>query len=681
MKSLQRVRSGFVLAALGLIYGDLATSPLYVMRFIVAGSGGAAALSEALVLGSLSLILWSLLLLTTVKGVLILLRADNQGEGGLFALYALVRDRGRWLLLPAALGGAALLADSVLTPALTLTAAVEGSSCLAVGSFRGLNAGGTVALVLIFLSAMYFAQGLGNRRTGRFLGPVMLAWLLFIGTSGAFRLAGITQVLRAFDPRLGIRFLFSTDNTAGFSLLGLVFLSVTGTEILYANLDFAGRKSIMRAWPFVLFCLCLNYLGQGAWLIKEMNLPGGIPAGAADPFFWMLPSGFRLPALVLALAAAWGASQTVVNGAFTIVSEAIRLNLLPPLEIRYPSDSIRQEFIPAVNFLMWFSGCAAVIAFQSGQRMASVYGITTAAAMLSTSILLFVYHGAGKAGFPPLRGMILFFGLLEGCFLTASLGKLLTGGVVTLLLTLLILAAMLSWNRAEEIEKRYSCRLPLRNYLPLLKELRTDRRYRKLADHLVYIDEGADAETVDQAILYSLLDRGPKRAGSYWFVTVNTVSEPNLQRYQVETYGTDCVFRLRLDLGYKCSRPLTRYLREALLDMQRQGLVPLRGKAYHLSEESALGTFHYCVLRRRPSGLEDFSMAERWALRLRDMMQGLAGLREEWYTEEDTDVEIEWLPLSLEEEHPVERIRRLVRGEPVSASHNDGKSDQAERLD
>jgi KUP system potassium uptake protein len=277
--------------------------------------------------------------------------------------------------------------------------------------------------------------------------------------------------------------------------------------------------------------------------------------------------------------------------------------------------------------------------------------------------------------------MILFFGLTESCFLIASLGKLLTGGIVTLLLTLLMLASMLSWNRAEEIEKRFSCRLPMRNYLPLLKELRSDGRYRKLADHLVYLDDNADAGTVDQAILYSLLDRGPKRAGAYWFVTVNTVSEPNLQRYQVETYGTDCVFRLRLDLGYKCSRPLTRYLREALLDMQRQGLVPLQGKSYHFSEESALGTFHYCVLRRRPSGMEDFSMVERWALRLRDIVQGLAGLREEWYTEADTDVEIEWLPLTLEEEHPVERIRRLARREPVSASHNDGKSDQAERLD
>ena len=679
MKSGQRTRSGFVLAALGLIYGDLATSPLYVMKFIVADSGGVEKLSEALVLGSLSLILWALLFLVTVKGVLLLLRADNQGEGGLFALYALVRGHGHRLLLPAALGGAALLADSVLTPALTLTSAVEGSRCLTIGTFRGFNTVGTVVLVLIFLSALFFVQGLGNRRTGRFLGPVMLVWLLFIGAAGAAQLTGSAAVLRAFDPRIGIRFLFSAGNASGFALLGLVFLSVTGTEILYANLDFAGRKAITRAWPFVLICLCLNYLGQGAWLMKQLSPGGGIAAEAADPFFRMLPPGFRLPALLLGLAAAWGASQTVVNGSFTIVSEAIRLNLLPPLKIRYPSDSIRQEFIPAVNFLMWLFGCAAVVAFQSGQRMASVYGLSTAAAMLSTSILLFSYCGAGKPGFLPLRGLILFFGLTEACFLLTSLEKLLTGGVVTLLLTLLLLAAMLSWNLAGEIEKRFSGRLPIRNYLPKLEALRSDRRYGKLADHLVYIDSGTDPETVDQAILYSLLDRGPKRAGAYWFVTVSTAGEPNLQRYQVEAFGTDCVFRLRLDLGYRCSRPLTWYLRNVLLDMRRQGLAPDGGRRYHLTEESALGSFHYCILRRRPSGFEDFSMAERWALRLRDLLQGLAGLREEWYTEEDTDVGVEWLPLSLMEEEPVERIRRLIRGDQTSASPDDGEQDRTER--
>ena len=669
MKSNKKNRSGFLLAALGMIYGDIATSPLYVLRYSI---GSAATLSETLVLGSLSLILWLLLILATIKGVLLLLRADNQGEGGLFALYTLVRERGRWLLLPAALGGAALLADSVLTPALSLTAAVEGSRSLPFSAFTGLSQHGVMMLSLVLLSALFLLQGLGSRRTGHFLGPVMLVWLLFIGMAGAAQLPGAFQVLRAFDPRLGLRFLFSVNNPKGFTLLGLVFLSVTGTEILYANLDFAGRKAITRAWPFVLLCLSLSYLGQGAWMIKQLSTPAGI-SGTADPFFLMLPHSLRLPALLLALAAAWGASQTVVNGSFTIVSEAIRLNLLPPLEIRYPSDSIRQEYIPAVNTLMWLISCAAVMLFQNGERMATAYGLTIAIAMLTTSIMLFVRSRAEGHRVWPVRCMIVLIGLLESCILIACLEKLLTGGTVTLLFTLLLLSAMISWNRAEEIERRFAVRLPLRDYLLQLESLRSDSDYRKLADNLVYLDSGNEMETVDQAILYSILDRGPKRAQAYFFVTVNTLSEPNVQRYQVETFGTDCVFRLQLDLGYKCSRPLTQYLKDAFLDMERLGLVQIRRKEYCLSEDSALGTFHYCILRKRASRAENFSIPELWAIRLRNLQRSLAGLREEWYTDEDTNVEIEWLPVSLAEEAPIERIRRLLKteGDPAASDHED----------
>ncbi len=667
MKQSRAVRSGFLLAALGMVYGDIGTSPLYVLKFIVAGSGGAQAVSEALVLGSLSLILWSLLLITTVKGVLILLRADNQGEGGHFALYALVREHGRWLLFPAALGGAALLADSVLTPALTLTAAAEGSRSVFPGAFTGPGTRWIVISVLILLSLLFLFQGLGSQRTGRFLGPVMLIWFLFIGLSGALQLPGAGAVLRAFDPRLGIRFLFSSKNVMGFALLGLVFLSVTGTEILYANLDFAGRKAITRAWPFVLLCLCLSYLGQGAWLIKQLSNPAGMTAGVADPFFQMLSPALRLPALLLALAAAWAASQTVINGSFTLVLEAIRLNFLPPLEIRYPSTSIWQEYIPTVSFLMWLFSCAAVTFFQSGQRMASVYGLTIAISMLTTTVMLFVYLRKVKPGALPIRCLLIAFGVLELSFLIASLEKLLAGGVVTLLLTLLLLAAMLSWNRGEEIEKRFSSRVSLRDWLSQLEELRADPDFVKLADHLVYLDDGDETDTVDQAILYSILDRGPKRAQAYWFVTVRTVSEPCLQQYRVKTFGTDCVFRLQLDLGYKCSKPLTRYLRDVFLDMERQGLVPINRKNYCLSDESALGTFHYCILRKRASGAEQLTVPELWALRMRSLLQDLTGLREEWYTDEDTGVEVERIPLSLAEEYPEVRIQRLFKDSETTA--------------
>lgn len=290
--------------------------------------------------------------------------------------------------------------------------------------------------------------------------------------------------------------------------------------------------------------------------------------------------------------------------------------------------------------------------------MAAAYGLTIAVAMLTTSIMLFVHIRAKRPKARALHGLVIVFGVLELLFLIANMEKLLAGGVVTLLLTLLLLWAMLAWNRGEEIESRFSGRLPIRDFLSQLQELRSDRNYRKLADNLVYIDRMDAVETVDQAILYSILDRGPKRAQTYWFVTVNTVGEPFRQSYRVETFGTDCVFRLQLDLGFKCNRPLTRYLRAAFLDMERQGIAPISRREHFLSEESALGTFHYCVLRRRASGAEAFTMTELWALRTRNILQEAAGIREEWYTDEDTDVEVEWIPLSLKEEIPLARIER-----------------------
>lgn len=657
------------MAALGMIYGDIATSPLYVLKFIVKESGGA--VSEALVLGAVSLILWALLLLATAKGVLLLLRADNQGEGGHFALFALVRDRGRWLLIPAALGGAALLVDSVLTPALSFTAAVEGIRTLGAAGSGLLSQRAVVFLVIVLLSVLFLLQGLGSRRTGRFLGPVMLLWLLFIGVFGALRLSSCPAVLRAFDPRLGLRFLFSSGNPVGFSLLGFVFLSVTGTEILYANLDYGGRKAITRAWPFILACLCLSYLGQGAWLLGQVNGAGVLSGTAADPFFQMLPAAFRFPALLLALSAAWAAAQTVINGSFTLVSEAIRLDLLPALEIRYPSESIRHEYIPAVNFLMWLLSCAAVLIFRSGQRMASVYGLTIAISMLTTTAMLFSWSAKLRSGCRAVRCALVLFAVLEAFFLAASLEKLLTGGVVTLLFTLLLMEAMLTWHRGAAIEQRFSTRLPLREYLPQLRELRADEAYGRLADNLVYLDKGDDPETVDQAILFSLLDRGPKRAQTCFFVSVTTVGEPYVQRYEAETFGTDFVFRLRLELGYKCSRPLTWYLRDVFLDLEKRGLARISRKNYCLTEESQLGSFRYILLRRRISGPEDLSLSELWAMRLRGFLQAVAGLREEWYTEENTDVQVEWLPLSLAEESPRVRIRRLIAGESADSAQEE----------
>ena len=296
--------------------------------------------------------------------------------------------------------------------------------------------------------------------------------------------------------------------------------------------------------------------------------------------------------------------------------------------------------------------------------MASVYGLMIAISMLTTTVMLFPCYRKKQVRSPAINCILVLFGVLELFILAASLEKLLTGGVVTLLFTLLLTAAMLSWNRGASIEQRFSSRLAVREHLAQLEELRSDTDFMKLSDNLVYIDSGEDLETVDQAILYSVLDRGPKRAQAYFFVSVVTLSDPYVQRYEVESFGTDFVFRLKLELGYKCSRPLTWYLREVFLDMEENGLTRISKKNYCLSKEAELGTFRYYVLYRHISGSEELSISELWAMRLRGLLQGLAGLREEWYTEENTDVGVEWLPLSLIDESPVERIQRLVTAKP-----------------
>lgn len=649
---------GFLPAALGMLYAALAVSPLYVFKLIAAESGGAQPPGEAAVLGPLSLILWSLLLPGGVKNVLLLLRADNRGEGGVFALYTLARERGHGRLLPAALGAAALLGTAALLPALTLTAAAEAGRSLLPESFDSLGPYGNTVFVILALTLLFFFQGNGSRRLGRVLGPLVLVWLLFIGAAGAVRLAGGVSALRALDPRLGLRFLFRGGHPAGFGLLGFVFLSVTGTELLYANLDLTGRKAIVSAWPFVLLCLALSYLGQGAWLLKQLGEGARMP-GAADPFFRMLPSALRLPALLLALASALAASQTVINGAFSLASEAIRLDLLPAWEIRWPSASMRQEYIPALSFLLWLFGCAAAAGFQSAQRMAPVCGASAAISMLSVSALLFAYLRTREPGLRALRWLPLLFGAAEAACLFACLVKLTTGGVLSLLLLALTAAVMLLWKRGGAVARRFSSRLALRRFLPQLAELRACTDLIRHADNLVYFDDGDGMETVDRAILYSVLDEGPKRARAYFFVTVNTVGEPYLQDYRVESFGTDWLFRLRLDLGYKCSRPPTVYLRAVFLDMKRQGLLPSVGRKNALGGRDGLGSFRFCILKRRACAEDCLSLTELWALRLRSFLQDLAGERDEWYADEDTDFEVERVPLRADADAPRRRMQRV----------------------
>jgi len=557
------------LVTIGIVYGDIGTSPLYVMKSILAGNGGIGQVDEAFMIGALSLVIWTVTLLTTIKYVLIAMKADNHGEGGIFSLYALVRHHGKWLIFPAMLGGAALLADGVLTPAVTVTTAVEGLRSIEVmNRFLGEGQWKVVLITLLIIGILFSVQHAGTSKIGKAFGPAMLLWFSFLGVTGAVMMLQCPAVLKAFNPVYAIQVLLSPYNKAGLMILGSVFLATTGAEALYSDMGHVGRENIYFSWPFVKACLVLNYLGQGAWIITNMGNTALYTVNDLNPFFQMLPELLRPVAVILSTMAAVIASQALITGSYTLVSEAIQLDLLPHLEIRYPSDTKGQIFISTVNKILWVGCSLVVLYFRSGHKIESAYGLAITLTMLMTTLLLFSYlqKVRGMKVLPWV--MLVVFGCIETVFFVSSLGKFLHGGYFTALLTAVILFLMVVWWRGTQLEDRFRKQLKMRKYVESLVRLRDDESVPLMAHNVVYLENGQDFETIDLDILYSILDKDPKRAKAYWFVSVHTLDTPKDMNYQVETYGTDCVFRVRLNLGFRCPPQVNLFLRQIVRDLQ-----------------------------------------------------------------------------------------------------------------
>jgi len=574
---------GMFLVTIGIVYGDIGTSPMYVMKSIVADNGGIGGVNTEFIVGSLSLVIWSITLLTTVKYVLIAMKADNNGEGGIFSLYSLVKKCGKWLIFPAMLGGSALLADGVLTPAVTVTTAVEGlRSIESVDRLLGSGQGKVILITLLIISALFSIQHAGTSRIGKAFGPVMLVWFSFLGVTGLLHIFENPVVLAAFNPVRAVRVLFSPANKRGFMILGSVFLAATGAEALYSDMGHVGREHIYRSWPFVKMCLILNYLGQGAWIIE--NCGSGMLAAIEDmnPFFLMLPEMLRPFAVLLGALSAIIASQALITGSYTLVSEAIRLDLMPHMLIRYPSDTKGQLYIGTVNTVLWIGCSLVVLYFRSGSRMESAYGLAITVTMLMTTLLLAVYLRSIRKK-PLLAGFVLIvFGAIESVFFLSSLAKFAHGGYVAVIMAMLLFAIMVIWYRGTELEQKYTVRLRVRDYLKNFEALRRDETTPICAQNLVYIDKSNDTETLDRDILYSILDRDPKRAEAYWFFSIHLMDEPDVARYHLETFGTDYIFRVRLELGFKNDQLLNAYLRQIVGDLLASGELPPQERKFSI---------------------------------------------------------------------------------------------------
>lgn len=486
-ENLNKFTVGGALIAMGVVYGDIGTSPLYVMKAIIEGNGGLTKISDAFILGSVSLIFWTLTLLTSVKYVMIALSADNDGEGGIFSLYTLVRKMSPWLIFPAMLGGATLLADGVLTPAVTITTAVEGLR--GIPTFYdtfGNNQHVIIIITLVIVLLLFAIQRIGTQKVGIAFGPLMFGWFTFIGGMGLYNFFKDITVIRALNPYYAFHLLVSDENTMGLFILGSVFLATTGAEALYSDLGHAGRSNIRVSWPYIKVCLTLNYFGQAAWVLSIKDDAYYQNIKSLNPFFRMMPDSFAVFGVLFATLAAVIASQSLISGSYTLVSEAIKLRLLPRLKIIYPTNQKGQLYIPAVNTLLLVGCMGIIVSFRTSARMEAAYGLAITITMLMTTILLLFYLLQQKAPKTVSFIIFIFFAGIEVIFFISSATKFLHGGYVAVLIALLILSIMLIWHRGNSIQEKSSRRVSLCDYRDQLDELRHDMTVPKYQTNLVF---------------------------------------------------------------------------------------------------------------------------------------------------------------------------------------------------
>ena len=620
------------LLAIGVVFGNIASSPLFVMKTILRYNGGLSSVSEDTVLGAVSLIIWTLTILATVKYILLVMRADNGGEGGIFALYFMVRKHGHWLRIPAIIGAGMLLADSIITPSITVTSAVEGlKTASGTASFLGEGEVKKLILILVIILLLFISQGVGRNRITIALGPIMLVWLLFIGGAGITALTRHPEILRAFDPTLGIEFLFSHLNNAGIKLLGGVFLTVTGAEAFYSDMGHAGRDAARASWPFVKICLLLSYLGQGAYLLDAAADSSLAAVDDFNPFFYMLPERIRPLAVILAVMVAFAVSHTVVVSAFTLVSEAIRREILPHMETLYSPRHEGSVYIPAINRML-FVGCVFVVLFfKSSTRMEAAYGLAIAVAMLMTTVLLCAYLWCVKKRPVLAVACTLLFGMFELMFIKGSSHKFSQGGYISEGLALILILIMLIWKYGSILERRLTRRVPLADYVGKLQALHADESIPLTADNIVYVCYGDDIERVDHAVLYSVLDKDVKRALAYWFIKIDVQDVPQGQEYEVRTYGTDCIFRVMLRLGFEEEQSINLYLREIVTELMDSGELPKQRRRFSVYDNDRVGDFRFVFIKKKIPMKSGLPVWQDTILRAKYLIRDLGGKEEQWY--------------------------------------------------
>ena len=636
-----RVTAAGLIIALGIIYGDIGTSPLYVFNAII----GNRVISEDLILGTLSCIIWTLTLQTTIKYVILILRADNRGEGGTFALYALVRRRKKWLVLPAMVGGAALLADGIITPPISITSAIEGLGELP--SLRAMPTDTVVIIVLVILSLFFFLQQFGTASIGKLFGPVMFTWFTMLAILGFVHVFDDLSIFKALNPFYAIEFLRTYPG--GFWLLGAVFLCTTGAEALYSDLGHCGRGNIRMSWIYVKTCLLINYFGQGAYLIshrlgQEVTDENKELLGI-NAFFDLMPEWFIIPGVVISTTAAIVASQAMISGPYTLISEAMRLNLWPKVKIRYPSEARGQLFIPAINFLM-FLGCVCIVLyFRKSSNMEAAYGLAIIVTMLMTTILFANYLVLHRVKSVYIYVFLIGYFIVETGYLVALMDKFSHGGYITLIIGGIMFLVMYIWYRARKIKNRYVEFVRMEHYVPKIQELSNDKSVPKYATHLVYLTSANNPKEIEHKIIYSILNKKPKRADIYWFVHVDTMDDPYTCEYKVEHIIPNDIIRVDFRLGFRMEPRINLMFRKVVEDLVANKEVNIISRYESLASSNMVGDFQFMVMEKYLSQDNELPFTERVIMKLHFWLKEHSLSEEKGFGLDVANVTVEKFPL------------------------------------
>lgn len=602
---IKKVSFAGLLVTLGIVFGDIGTSPLYTVKAILLGGGEN--FNELLVYGALSCVFWTLTLQTTVKYILITLRADNKGEGGIFALFALIRKKTTWAAILTMIGGAALLADGVITPAITVTSSIEGlklfNSEIPV-----------IPIVLIIFGAIFFLQQFGTNFMGVSFGPIMVLWFLMLAILGFSQIILNPDILRALNPMFAVRFL--SEYPGGFILLGAVFLCTTGAEALYSDLGHCGKGNIRISWIFVKTTLILSYFGQGAWVM--MNY---VPGSEVNPFFAIMPRWFLLAGIIISTLASIIASQALISGSFTLLSEAVSLNFWPKIRILNPTFVRGQVYLPFVNWSLWFMCSLVVIFFKESANMEAAYGLAITITMIMTTLLLSYYLYQTGIHFSLVIFMSIVFLTIETSFLIANLHKFRYGGWFTLMLASLYFLIMFGWYFGRKIKNRRITFSNLAEYIEMFKDLKKDLSVPKVATNLVYIIKANRIEQIESKIIYSIFNKRPKRADTYWLLHVDRVDEPNRFDYKVTHIIPGVLIRIDFHLGFKVDPKINLYFKEVLEDMVNAGEIKLESSYDSLRKHGFPGDFKFVLINRIMTRDFELTNTENFIL----MLQRIAG--------------------------------------------------------